>query len=391
MTAAEDIEIAAKIVERLPDPALLLDRELRLVRYNPAFVTFSELRPRRLDSALSDAGSVFTLVGDPRHADLARDCMASARATRLEDVEVQAPGGTSKIAIVAFVPVASASGEAIGLIYSLRDVTGDVEIHKRYKTLLKAQRDRVRLLEEREQAVKEDLLEAKLFQESLLPEVPERFGFRFATRFLPAELVSGDLYDIHRIPGGARVMVADATGHGVQASLRTMVIRTAYLQIRDDAPHPGAVLSALSRWFLANYSTQVHFTACCFDVVRDIAGVARLKLASAGHPGLIRLSAGLVSEVSARGPFPGIALDGEFEVVEQELASGDRILGFTDGLTGQQREDGTRFAEERLSVVLEGTSGSIGEAVDRAIGEVIRFLGGDRQSDDITLIGVEVE
>src|SRR5687768_980396 len=221
-----DLEIVARVLERLPDPSLLLDRDLTLVRFNPAFVAFSELRYRMLGPMLEAAESAFEVVGDPQHAEIARACISSGRPTRLEDVKIQSPSGEQKTATVAFVPISSLEGEPIGLIYSVRDVSGDIEVHKRYRLLLKQEQERVRILEERENAVKNDLMEAKLFQESLIPEPPQVEGVRLVARYMPAELVSGDLYHIHPVESGVRVLIADASGHGVQASLRTMVIKT---------------------------------------------------------------------------------------------------------------------------------------------------------------------
>lgn len=378
------------LVDGLPDPALLLDPELRIVHHNPAFVAFTELRGRRFERALAHASSPFELLGTASHREIASRCIASGRPTRLEDVTVSTPGGIEKTAVVAFIPVRDVAGVPIGLVYSLRDVTGDVTLHKRYKRLLGKERERVKALEARQSAVMDDLQEAKLFQESLLPDLPEVEGLAFAVRFLPAEMVSGDIYDVTPLPDGARVMISDATGHGVQASLRTMVIRTEYDQIKQSAPDPAALLGRINQRFAENYRhAQLHFTACCFDVLRRNKEML-LRYASAGHPGLLRVSGGRVSEIHVNGPFPGLLPDVEFGTLELRLAPGDRLIGFTDGLTEQARVDGTRFDDARIPAMLEGLGGSIDDALDRVVSEVTRFLGGDPQTDDLTLIGVEV-
>ncbi len=387
-----DLEVVAGVVDRLPDPALLLDRDLELVRYNPAFVGFSELRMRQLDRALESAGSTFEIVGDPGHAEIASACLASGRATRLEDVEVMSPCGRTKIAIVAFVPISSPEGAPIGLIYSLRDVSGDVEVQKRYRLLLRQEQERVQTLEAQKLEVEKDMMEAKIFQESLLAPPPVLDGIRLSTRYLPADLVSGDLYDFFEIEHGARVLLADASGHGVQASLRTMVVKTEYDQVKSSVAHPAMVLASLNDRFAHSYSKkQLHFTACCFDVVRTAQGRARLSFSSAGHPGLLRLSGGRVHEVCAEGPFPGLFPDVEFTTVQVDLAAGDRLLAFTDGFVDQARRDGTQFDEARIWAALERFPGSVDEAMDRALGELFGFLGEDPQTDDITIVGVEID
>jgi serine phosphatase RsbU (regulator of sigma subunit) len=389
---ARDLEIVARMVDRLPDPSLLLDNDLKLVRYNPAFVAFSELKYRLLEPLFLKAASAFEVVGDPCHEQIARECISSGRPTRLEDVQIHSPSGSRKTAMVAFVPIASLEGEPLGLIYSVRDVSGDVELHKRYKRLLQQEQERVRVLEEREIAVQNDLMEAKLFQESLIPPPPQLEGIRLAVRYLPAELVSGDLYHAHAIDGGIRVLIADASGHGVQASLRTMVIKTEYDQIKSSAADPAELLALLSDRFAHGYAkTQLHFTACCFDVMRRPNARPRLRYASAGHPPLLRLSGGRVAEIRASGPYPGLMPGEEFALAEVDLAAGDRILAFTDGFVEQARRDGTQFDEARISAALERLPGSVEDAIDRGLGELFGFLGEDQQSDDITVVGVEID
>ena len=386
-----DLEVVARVLERLPDPSLLLDRDLTLVRFNPAFVAFSELRYRRLEPMLEAASSAFEVVGDPKHAEIARACLMSGRPTRLEDVKIQSPNGEQRIATVAFVPVSSFEGEPIGLIYSVRDVSGDIEVHKRYRLLLKQEQDRVRALEERESAVKNDLLEAKLFQESLLPQPPSIEGMRLSARYLPADMVSGDFYHIHRLDSGVRVLIADASGHGVQAGLRTMVIKAEYDQLKSMATDPATLLSRLSDRFAQMYSkTQLHFTACCFDVIR-YGPRRKLRYAGAGHPAMFRLSGGRVEEIGASGPVPGLLPDASYALAEVVLAAGDRLLAFSDGFLEQARRDGTQFNEARMGAALERLPGSIDDAIDRGLGELFGFLGEDPQSDDITVVGVEIE
>ena len=83
------------------------------------------------------------------------------------------------------------------------------------------------LLREKDDRLHEDLLRAREFQQRILPQLPAHPRVRFAAAYKPADLVGGDLYDVCALaPGRFRVLVADTTGHGVQASLRTMVLKT---------------------------------------------------------------------------------------------------------------------------------------------------------------------
>ena len=94
----------------------------------------------------------------------------------------------------------------------------------------------------------EDLLQAEAFQRRILPALPKDGALRFRAFYKPADLVGGDVYDVCEVrPGHYRVFLADTTGHGVQASLRTMVLKTEYDRVKLLFPNPAAVLGELNR------------------------------------------------------------------------------------------------------------------------------------------------
>ena len=96
------------------------------------------------------------------------------------------------------------------------------------------------LLREKDERLNEDLLRAQAFQRRILPQLPEDQDIRFSAVYRPADLVGGDIYDVCSLgPGRFRVLVADTTGHGIQASLRTMVLKTEYDRIKLAARGPG--------------------------------------------------------------------------------------------------------------------------------------------------------
>jgi phosphoserine phosphatase RsbU/P len=98
-------------------------------------------------------------------------------------------------------------------------------------------------------------------------------------RWLPLGVVSGDFYDFVELPGGVvRVLVADATGHGVQAALRTMVIKTAYDAIKFSAASPSQCLRELNEALLGAYpSLEAKTDAVCVDLVRERDGRLRVR------------------------------------------------------------------------------------------------------------------
>ena len=82
---------------------------------------------------------------------------------------------------------------------------------------------------------------------------------------------------------------------------------------------------------------------------------------------------------------PGLA----FPATEVELAPGDLLLAFTDGVTEAMSPDGALFGEARLRALLGGM-GDIAPAaaVDAVLAGVRAFAGSAEQADDIAILAV---
>lgn len=93
-----------------------------------------------------------------------------------------------------------------------------------------------RALLERDKLVKSaDLMQRELemagrFQRQMLPDkLPCLNGLSIAVRYQPAIQIGGDFYDTIELSGGRQaLLLADATGHGIQASLSTALLKFAF-------------------------------------------------------------------------------------------------------------------------------------------------------------------
>jgi ligand-binding sensor domain-containing protein/serine phosphatase RsbU (regulator of sigma subunit) len=240
---------------------------------------------------------------------------------------------------------------------------------------------KVRTAELREamRRIDEDLQQARAFQEGMLPTLPVHAAVKFVARYRPAEVVGGDVYDVHALgPDHFRVFVADATGHGVQASLRTMVLRTEYGRLRATCPTPAALLAALNRAIVVNHpQMQVRASACCFDLVGPL-----LRYANAAHPPLVRARGGRVDEVYLRSTFLGVVPEIEVDQIEVALEPGDRLLVYTDGLVEHGAGDAAWLGEGLAK-------GTLDEATDALVRRCEEQAGEKGQEDDVTLIAIE--
>lgn len=381
-----DVDVLSGVVTQLLDPTLLLDKDLHYIQHNRAFVGFMQIRPRVFDETLRSQTSPLDLLGGEQDAVLARKCLAENRPVQRFDAEIRCPNGETKVAALTFVPVL----EGKALLCLLRDVTGEVRVQRRFQELLREQRARVETLEERERAVASDLEEARAFQESLMPPLPDSDFVRFAVAYAPAETVGGDLYDVCALDSERfRVMVADVTGHGVQAALRTTIVKTEYDRIKFFRSDPGQLLEEFNELIVSRYVGQLHFSACCFDIESRPEGGASLRYANAGLPPLLHLSGGKAVEIIEPKLGIGVVSGIPFAALDLTLNRTDRIYVCTDGVSERGASRGDRVGEDLALAVFARGQATVQEALQDLLGE-IHNLPKDPVEDDITVVGLEI-
>jgi sigma-B regulation protein RsbU (phosphoserine phosphatase) len=118
----------------------------------------------------------------------------------------------------------------------------------------------------------------------------------------------------------------------------------------------------------------------------------RLVFTNAGHnaPILARRDGSWLRLSEGGGPL-GLFPDWSYGRGEVQLAAGDRLVLFTDGVTEVSGVPGEEFGEERLvTLLLENRRLSAGELQERILAEVAKFSGG-RFEDDATLVVLAVK
>jgi phosphoserine phosphatase RsbU/P len=248
---------------------------------------------------------------------------------------------------------------------------------------------RQRLEAQREQFERELRL-ARGIQERFLPRgAPVVPGVEVAGLNVPSEHVSGDYYDFFG-DGATRlgIVVADVSGHGIPAAILMSVIHAGLRSPGDAGGSPGGQLTFLNH-LLYTSTDDSHF-ATMFVGELDLA-TRRLVYASGGHPLPVILRAdGSVDRLVQGGIPVGMMPVFPYGDMEAQLAPGDILAVFTDGVTEAFRGD-EEFGDERLIETIRatrgGTAGDITSAVIRAVVEW-----GDKPNpeDDVTVIALKV-
>jgi serine phosphatase RsbU (regulator of sigma subunit) len=246
-------------------------------------------------------------------------------------------------------------------------------------------------LQDKDRRLREDLEQARSFQQSILPKVPPSMRVEFGATYLPLELVGGDVYDVYAVTDGQfRCFMADATGHGVQASLRTIVLKSEYDRTKGVIADPEGVLEHLNRRLTLEYGAEEMLcTACCFDLILTDDG-ARIRYANCAQPPLLRASGQSVQEIYSSGPFLGLSDSIRVPVVETTIERGDLLLAHSDGLCDQINASGASFAPAPTLIAASRNQAS----AERVLGSVMRdldeFRGATAIADDITMLAARL-
>jgi serine phosphatase RsbU (regulator of sigma subunit) len=237
---------------------------------------------------------------------------------------------------------------------------------------------------------------ARKAQLGMLPPLPETIGASsLAASCYAAREVGGDLYDFFECPDGRYgLCVADVSGKGVPAalymSLTKGILAAAGL---EGAPIPQ-VMATLNRHLL-EFGRRKMFVTMSLGYYDARSRV--LEHARAGHnpPILWRAQVGTAEFLKPRGVGLGLAGASSFgrtlEVQSVELAPGDIIVFYSDGIVEAMNLNNDQFGEERLTDAVRDCAGLSAAGVEQEISRRVRsFAGAAPVHDDQTLLVLRV-
>ena len=181
-------------------------------------------------------------------------------------------------------------------------------------------------------------------QLSLLPQVLEPPpGGEVAARYWPAgtaSLIGGDFYDVFQVDERRwAVTIGDVCGKGIEAAAVTGLARHTLRAAARHFDSAADVLHALHR-AMSDHRPATFCTVCFVYVETGPSGAQQMTMALGGHPqALLRRADGTVEEVGELGTLLGIVEPQLFDVVV-DVAPGDTMVLYTDGLTDAPRRSG---------------------------------------------------
>ncbi len=255
--------------------------------------------------------------------------------------------------------------------------------------------EKVRLHQEAltRQRMVQELSMARQIQLSLLPKSPPMVpGWEFAAFYRPARQVGGDFYDFLDLPDKTPqwgIVVADVADKGVPSALYMALCRTVIRTVALTGRSPASTLMRAN--YLIRQDSQSDLFLTAFYAKLDVQS-GRLIYCNAGHNPLLwwRAAAGRFQPLSTRGIVLGFFEDVKLEEERVDVAPGDLLVFYTDGVTEAINAHEEEFGEERLKEVIATHAQSGGRELLAAIVRAVDAFAGDVPSfDDLTLVVVK--
>ena len=347
------------VLDSMADGVFVLEPFGRIVDVNPAaaaltHTTRAGLLGRRLEDVLP--GTDLTERGP---AELTLDDTPHDLDRRTFDVSHQ--------------HLSDATGRPAGDLVVLHEITQRVRDRDRLQRVL-AEKSRI----------------AAALSASMIPPVlPSITGIELASRYEPAgdgSEVGGDFLDVFALdPQTWAFMLGDVSGKGAEAAAVSAAARYTLRALADPDRGPAAIVAEVNAKLLAQTDVERHCTLV-FGYLRPEDGGTSVTLTLAGHhPPLVLRVTGEVDEVGRLGTALALFDDCELYDTTLELAPGEMLCAFTDGLI-EARQASDMFGSHRVAELLRRHGHlPVDELVD-LLCESVRGFHGDVLQDDLALL-----
>jgi serine phosphatase RsbU (regulator of sigma subunit) len=235
--------------------------------------------------------------------------------------------------------------------------------------------------------VQRDMELARKVQQSMLPTTPPRVeGYHFFDFYRSAYEVGGDYYDYIELPDGrVAVVVADVSGKGIPAALLMARLSSDVRYCLASEATPAAAVRRLNAG-LTRQGWQDSFVTLVLVLLDPRVHTA--TIVNAGHlPPLLRHGQEEVCDLAndVAGLPLGIVEDYPYEQHTIELAPGDFITLYTDGISEAMDPHGALYGNDRMRRQVGSDIQNVVELGRHILDDVRSFVGDHRQSDDICL------
>ncbi len=254
-----------------------------------------------------------------------------------------------------------------------------------YKDILHVLRDRNHIIEK-------DLELAYTIQKSLLPsEYPLFENVKFASKYIPMDIVGGDFYDFIKISDKELgIFISDVSGHGVPAALITSMIKVAVSSVnKTTLKKPSKFFKIINETLFDK--TATNFITAFYGIINT--EYKTFKYSNAGHcaPIYYNVKENVTNKLETDGIVLGAFEGVEFEEKKIQISPGDKLLLYTDGLVETMDFNRNQYGIRGLQSFTDKFSKKpIGQFVHELYNDVCEWMPETANfEDDIVIIGID--
>jgi phosphoserine phosphatase RsbU/P len=239
-----------------------------------------------------------------------------------------------------------------------------------------------------QRALEQDLELASRMQRELLPQQNLiHDGWEIYYHYEPKGPVSGDYCDVVAQPdgGGLFFAVGDVSGKGVAASMLMANLRAIFRMLICAGLPLDQQIDRANRVFCESTASTNFAT-----MIWGKAGPGgEIEICNAGHCAPLLVRRGQVISIAPTGLPLGIFGGGTYATEHFQMAKGESLVIFTDGLSEAANASDIEYGTERLLRVVEKIPERSPEAmVRKCLEDVAAFQAGVPKRDDLSVMAI---
>jgi sigma-B regulation protein RsbU (phosphoserine phosphatase) len=236
--------------------------------------------------------------------------------------------------------------------------------------------------------IEKELEIAGTIQRRLLPkQLPPLPGYEIEAVARPSKNVGGDYYDLIKLSDGKYAFViADVSGKGVPAALLVSTLHASLHAYIDSIVNLAQLVRRLN--VVVHGDTEAERFITLFMAILD-PNDGSLTYVNAGHnfPFLLRTQQSSIQPLISTGLPLGMFDSVEFQQETVKLGPSEYLVLYTDGVTEAMNKSLDEYGENRLrQMMISSGDKSASGFLEGIVSDVEKFVAGEPQSDDLTML-----
>jgi serine phosphatase RsbU (regulator of sigma subunit) len=226
----------------------------------------------------------------------------------------------------------------------------------------------------------QELSIAGVIQQQLMTvKIPGSSFAQVQARNIPCKEIGGDFFDVIATDDSISAVLADVCGKGVSAALLASILQgMIYAQLK--ASVPLAEIADVANRFLCQKDIGEKYATL---TIARLNPSGLLEFMNCGHVPPFLVQNGTLARTKPLNPPVGL-IDGlSYTTETYQLAPGDRLVVFTDGITEAQDAAEEFFGDERLYEAVAANS------FEEIFARVQKFCGETPLNDDCTVLELQ--